>query len=68
MRQIAFLLTVLSASPALASPAVPAAIYGDPVRDPAHPARMEVLHIPSGDVEINGVAPHDYHLSRPSRQ
>ncbi len=27
---------------------VPAAIFTDPVRDAAHPARMEVLHIPSG--------------------
>lgn len=28
----------------------------DPPGDAAHPARMEVLHIPSGGVEINGVA------------
>ena len=28
----------------------------DPPRDAAHPARMEMLHIPSGGVEINGVA------------
>lgn len=28
----------------------------DPPRDAANPARMEVLHIPSGGVEINGVA------------
>lgn len=35
---------------------VPAAIYTDPAPDKAHPARMEVLHIPSGGVEINGVA------------
>ena len=28
----------------------------DPPHDAAHPARMEVLHIPSGGVEINGVA------------
>ena len=28
----------------------------DPPRDATHPARMEVLHIPSGGVEINGVA------------
>src|SRR5256714_7729586 len=34
----------------------PRAIYTDPPRDSAHPARMEVLHIPSGDVKINGVA------------
>jgi len=32
---------------------VPAAIFTDPVHDAAHPARMEVLHIPSGGVAIN---------------
>jgi pimeloyl-ACP methyl ester carboxylesterase len=32
------------------------ALFADPPRDAAHPARMEVLHIPSGGVEINGVA------------
>lgn len=48
----------LAAAPALAAkPApLPAAIYTDPASDKAHPARMEVLHIPSGGVEINGVA------------
>lgn len=35
---------------------VPAAIFTDPVHDAAHPARMEVLHIPSGGVAINGLA------------
>jgi pimeloyl-ACP methyl ester carboxylesterase len=35
---------------------VPAAIYTDPPADSVHPARMEVLHIPSGGVEINGLA------------
>ena len=35
---------------------VPRAIYTDPPRDSAHPARMQVLHIPSGGVKINGVA------------
>jgi pimeloyl-ACP methyl ester carboxylesterase len=32
------------------------AIYTDPPHDHAHPAGMEVLHIPSGGVKINGVA------------
>jgi pimeloyl-ACP methyl ester carboxylesterase len=32
------------------------AIYTDPPHDSAHPARMEVLHIPSGGVSINGIA------------
>jgi uncharacterized protein len=35
---------------------VPRAIYTDPPRDAKHPARMEVLHVPSGGVKINGVA------------
>lgn len=35
---------------------VPRAITTDPPTDHAHPARMEVLHIPSGGVKINGVA------------
>jgi pimeloyl-ACP methyl ester carboxylesterase len=48
------LLALLIAMPAAAR--LPAAITTDPPRDAAHPARMEVLHIPSGGVEINGVA------------
>ena len=35
---------------------LPAAIYTDPAPDKLRPARMEVLHIPSGGVEINSVA------------
>jgi len=35
---------------------VPRAISADPPRDSANPARLEVLHIPSGGVNINGVA------------
>ena len=46
---------ILFALPAAAQQ-VPRAIYTDPPRDSAHPARMEVLHIPSGGVQINGVA------------
>lgn len=43
--------------PALAeSPTdIPAAIYTDPAADKTHPAAMEVVHIPSGKVAINGV-------------
>lgn len=33
----------------------PAAIFTDPPADAAHPARSEVLHIPSGGVAINGL-------------
>ena len=43
------------AAPAMAQE-VPAAIFTDPPHDAAHPARMAVLHIPSGSVAINGVA------------
>jgi len=32
------------------------AVFTDPPRDAAHPAKMAVIHIPSGGVEINGVA------------
>jgi pimeloyl-ACP methyl ester carboxylesterase len=53
MRPLIILLT--AASTAL-SQSTPRAIYTDPPRDSAHPARMEVLHIPSGGVKINGVA------------
>ena len=35
---------------------LPEAIFADPTPDKLHPARIEVLHIPSGAVEINGVA------------
>jgi pimeloyl-ACP methyl ester carboxylesterase len=43
-------LALLIAMPAAAQP-----VRSDPPRDIDHPARMEVLHIPSGDVLINGV-------------
>lgn len=43
-------------STAMAQPRPPAAIYADPPTDKANPARSEVLHIPSGGVEINGLA------------
>jgi pimeloyl-ACP methyl ester carboxylesterase len=44
------LLALLIAFPATAQ------VAQDPPRDVAHPARMEVLHIPSGGVAINGLA------------
>lgn len=57
MRPVTLALSVLamSISPLGAQP-VPRAVYTDPPHDRQHPARMEVLHIPSGDVKINGVA------------
>lgn len=42
---------LLFATPALAGP-----LAEDPPRDVANPARMAVLHVPSGGVSINGVA------------
>ncbi len=59
MHKTAMLIAALAlALPVSAAPPpdLPAAVYTDPVPDAAHPARMEVLHIPSGGVEINGVA------------
>lgn len=58
---VAIALVSLAPSPALAQPAAPsrptpAALYTDPPHDTAHPARMQVLHIASGGVRINGVA------------
>jgi pimeloyl-ACP methyl ester carboxylesterase len=57
LRRIVIGLAALAA-PAAALPgqSIPPAIYTDPAPDAKHPARMEVLHIPSGGVEINGVA------------
>jgi uncharacterized protein len=40
---------------AAAAQSVPAAIYTDPPADPAHPASMVVLHIPTHGVSINGL-------------
>jgi pimeloyl-ACP methyl ester carboxylesterase len=41
---------------ALGAQSAPRAVTTDPPHDAKHPARMEVLHIPSGGVNINGVA------------
>ena len=54
-----WILAVLSAAAAVAAhaaPVAPAALYTDPPTDAAHPARSVVLHIPSGDMKINGLA------------
>ncbi len=58
MRLLTFACVLAVSIPFGATPAqqVPAAIYTDPPHDKQHPARMEVLHIPSGGVKINGVA------------
>lgn len=49
--------TLGTAAPLSAKPLpIPAAIYTDPAPDKTHPARIEVLHVPSGGVEINSIA------------
>jgi pimeloyl-ACP methyl ester carboxylesterase len=40
----------------LAAQSAPKAVYADPPHDAKHPARTEVLHVPTGGVRINGVA------------
>jgi len=56
MRLLVVAATVSVASSSLVAQQLPRAVYIDPPRDSAHPARTEVLHIPSGGVKINGVA------------
>ncbi len=51
-----FSLTVATLTATAAFAQSPQAVRADPPRDKEHPARMEVLHIPSGAVQINGVA------------
>lgn len=56
---IAACLMTIGGAPAMAGPppaSFPASIYTDPAPDPTNPARMVVLHIRTGGVEINGVA------------
>lgn len=40
----------------LGAQAAPRALYADPPRDAKHPARNEVLHLPTHGVEVNGLA------------
>ena len=53
---VAVMLGSIAASASARVPPVARAIFTDPGRDANYPASMEVLHIPSGGVEINGVA------------
>jgi pimeloyl-ACP methyl ester carboxylesterase len=52
---LSLVLLLLAVPPAFAE-SLPRSIYTDPPNDPLFPARMEALHIPSGEVAINGVA------------
>jgi pimeloyl-ACP methyl ester carboxylesterase len=56
MRFPIFAAALLLSAAALPAQRINPAVYTEPPRDTAHPARMEVLHIPSGTVRINGVA------------
>lgn len=49
------LFATLQATTALAVQRVPSAVTTDPPADTQFPARMAVIHVPSGPVEINGV-------------
>jgi pimeloyl-ACP methyl ester carboxylesterase len=53
LRLIAAVLAVLL--PQLAANAVPDPLFTDPPHDAVHPAKMEVVHIPTHGVTINGV-------------
>jgi len=48
-------IVALAGAPALHAQDVPAAIFQDPPVDPAHKATLEVVHIPTHGVQINGV-------------
>jgi len=50
------MLLLLTALAVAGAQPIPPAIYTDPVHDTVNPATVEVLHIPSGGVEINGLA------------
>src|SRR5258705_9101753 len=56
MRLLATLSALLLAGSSLAAQSAPKAIWTDPPHDKQHPARMQVLHVPTGGVKINGVA------------
>lgn len=49
------LLASLFASCAFAQQPIPKAVIADPPPDAKFPARMEVIHVPTGGVQINGV-------------
>jgi hypothetical protein len=55
MRLVTLTTAIVVASSFLAAQQLPRAIYTDSSRDSTHPARMQILHIPSGGVKINGV-------------
>ncbi len=55
MRVLALILAFGLLTTSASAQSIPKAIFQDPPPDPQFPARMEVIHVPSGGVEINGV-------------
>ena len=57
LRCLALAASLLVVMPALGqAQSIPSAVISDPVPDTKYPARMEVVHIPTGGVKINGIA------------
>src|SRR4051812_8970153 len=56
MRALPLVSMLILAGSSLAAQRAPQAIWSDPPHDKQHPARMAVLHVPSGGVKINGIA------------
>jgi uncharacterized protein len=52
---VLLLIACIHCTAALALQHVPTAVIADPPPDSKFPARMEVIHVPSGGVQINGV-------------
>jgi acetyl esterase/lipase len=52
---VLFLMAILYSVAAPAVESVPKSVVADPPPDSKFPARMEVIHVPSGGVQINGV-------------
>lgn len=50
------ILTTIVSTAAFSAQPIPRAVVADPPPDSKFPARMEVIHVPTGGVEINGVA------------
>ena len=50
-----WLLFIIGPAPCAFAQSIPKAIFTDPPADPAHPAAMTVLHIPSHGLLINGL-------------
>ena len=54
MRRILAALWLLAAGPLMAH-AAPAVVSADPPDDPAHPPTLEVVHVPSHGLKLNGI-------------